>query len=330
MVVFFTIPPMTVKWPWILVNQFNVDTSPRTLTFTIDGSKIEVQTESYGWSYLLAHRQSVELILLDSGVEKLFRRPNPFPDYPPEYENLWLRNVERLTKLFGRDRVIVTVPDYPDDYVHVWGKPHALWKDGKDNIERSVENAVYYWDKYCTKLGLRCLIPVQGHFEDPASISRSVKLLHEYGLLKEGEIFGIANLCTTKRTSVIVEEARIARSLIGSGKWIHVFGPSLAAAGSLARYVDSFDTAVPYSRRRLWLAARLGTEYSKVLHLRSVEVEKMMFAKTIEVAVRSVKPDFRCYIENLDACINESINIFRSSKRNGNTFIDLSKWINHG
>jgi len=325
-VVFFTIPPMSIRWPWILVNLFNVDTSPRVLVFTVNGSKVEVQTEAYGWSYLLAHRQSVELVLLDSGVEKLFRRPNPFPDYPPEYERLWLRNVERLTKVFGKDKVIVVIPDYPDDYVSVWGRPHALWKDGRDNIERSVENVVYYWDRYCSKMGIRCLIPVQGHFEDPSSISKSVKLLHEYGLLSEGEMFGIANLCTTKRASVIVEEARIARGLLGD-KWVHVFDPSLAAAGSLARYVDSFDTAVPFSRRKLWLVAYLRTDYRSVMHIRSADAERVMFAKALETAVRGIKPSFRCDTKNIDACVDEAANIFRSATRDRNGFKSLDRWI---
>jgi len=329
MVLFFTIPPMMVKWPWVLVNQFNIDASPRTLTFSMNGSKLEIQTESYGWSYLLVHRQSIEFILLDSGVEKLFRRKNPFQDYPPQYEQLWVRNAERLIKLFGKDRVIITIPDYPDDYTHTWGYEHALWANGKDNIERTIENVVYYWDRYCRKLELKCLVPVQGYHDDPSSISKSIRLLHSYGILREVEYLAVANLCTTKRSSVIVEEARIARNLIGNDKWIHVFDPSVVAIGNLARYVDSVDTAVPFSRRKLWLAAYLGVEYRDVIRLRSLEVEKLMFAKVIERAVKKLDPGFVCG-NDIDSCIERAVSVLRSVNRNTGNFVGLDRWIRNG
>jgi len=310
MIIFFTIPPMQFRWPWILVNQFNVFQERIEIEWSSEDS-IKIQTDSYGWRYLLTHRSS-ELILLDSGVEKLFKRPNPPTDYPPQYEQLWIRNVERLIKLFGKDRVIVTIPDYPDDYVSVWGKPHALWKNGKDNIERTVENIVYYWDKYCTKLNIKCLIPVQGHFESPTSISKSIKLIHEYGILREGEMFGIANLCTTKRPSVITDTIRIARSLLGD-KWIHVFGPSLASVKDLARYVDSFDTTVSHSRRKLWLAGYLNIGYRDIMHLSAVEIEKLTFVKSLENAVRKLRPEFKC--SDVYRCVEEAISVFKSITR---------------
>jgi len=314
MVIFFTIPPMSINWPWILVNQFNVFSETAQISWSADGKRIVIKVDSYGWNYLLSHKQAVELVLLDSGVERLFRRPEPAQDYPPEYERLWLRNVERLTKLFGKDRVIVVIPDYPDDYVNVWGRPHVLWKDGKDNIERTIENIIHYWDKYCTKLGLQCLVPVQGYFENPASISKSVKLLHEYGILGEAKYFGVANLCTTKRSTVIAEEARIARSLLGNEKWIHVFGPSLSAVKDLVRHVDSFDTAVPHSRRKIWLSGYLRTKYSKIKHLSAAETERLMFIKSLESAIRKLRPGFRCS----KSCIEEAASVFRSITRNQN------------
>jgi len=326
MVIFFTIPPISIKWPWILVNQFNVFGEAVEISWNANGNRIMIKTDSYGLRYLLTHRSYIELVLLDSGVERLFRRPEPAIDYPPEYEKIWLRNTEKLIKIFGKDKVIVTIPDYPDDYVNVWGREHALWKDGKDNIERTIENIIYYWDKYCTNLGIRCLIPVQGYYNNPSSISKSVKLLHKYGLVKEGEIFGIANLCTTKRTYVIVEEVRIARNLL-CDKWIHVFGPSLKSVKDLSRYVDSFDTAVPNSNRRLWLAAYMKTDYENVKYIRSSDVERLLFTKALEIATKKLRTNFRCDDKNIYLCIDEAISVFRSTNNKINVFTCLDKWI---
>jgi len=165
MVIFFTIPPPRIRWPWVLVNQFNVLPETRLLSWSADGKRVTIRTDSYGWSYLLANRQGVELVLLDSGVERMFKRADPPADYPPQYEKMWYENAQRLAKLFGKNSVIVTIPDYPDDYVEAWGRPHVLWKGNKDNIERTVENVVHYWDRYCVKHEFQCLVPVQGHYE---------------------------------------------------------------------------------------------------------------------------------------------------------------------
>ena len=82
MVIFFTLPPNDVPWPWVLVNQFNVDIASRCIVWTSNGRRIEIRTDSLGWRYLAEHARYVELVLLDSGVEKLFKRQNPPTDYP--------------------------------------------------------------------------------------------------------------------------------------------------------------------------------------------------------------------------------------------------------
>jgi len=327
MVVFFTIPPSRIRWPWILVNQFNVHNESVEIFWTADGKRITIKADSYGWSYILAHRTSIELVLLDSGVERMFKKPNPPTDYPPQYEKMWYESALRLAKLFGKNSIIVTIPDFPDDYVEVWGREHVLWKNGKDNIERTVENVVHYWDKYCTKNEFICLVPVQGHYEQPESIVKSIKMLHDYGIIREAKHFGIANLCTTKKVSIIVRTVRIARQHLRD-KWIHVFGPSLSAVRDLVLYVNSFDSGVPHSRRRLWLAKHMKIDYESAAKMTAREAEELMFRVYIEKLAKIVDPSFRCDSKNIDTCINESINVFRSSRRNEKTFIDLSRWIN--
>ena len=279
MVIFFTLPPSGVPWPWVLVNQFNIDTTSRYIVWTGSKGRFEIRTDSLGWRYLTENIKYVELVLLDSGVEKLFKRQNPPTDYPPEYERLWWSNVQRLTRILGKDRVWVTIPDYPDDYVEVWGKPHALWVDGKDNIERTVENIVHYWDRYCTRYELRCVVPIQGHYEAPESIRRSIKMLSDYGILMEAEILGIANLCTTRKATVIVKTVRIARALLPD-KWLHVFGPSLRAVRELITHVNSFDSAVPRSFSWLWLSTT-GIPIEEAKKMRRTDIAIQWFVQYI-------------------------------------------------
>lgn len=313
MVLFFTIPPLQIRWPWVLVNQFNVFPESVQISWGTDGKRITILGDSYGWRYLLQHRQRVELILLDSGVERMFKRRDPPTDYPPQYERMWYENAQRLAKLFGKSGVIVTIPDFPDDYVNVWGRPHALWKGGKDNIERTVENVVHYWDKYCVKGEFICLVPVQGHYEKPESILKSIKLLHDYGILREAKHFGIANLCTTKKSSVIVRTVRIARQHLRD-KWIHVFDPSLTVAKDLILYADSFDSGVPHSRRRLWLSKHAKMDYEEARKMVATEAEELMFRTYIEKLAKTVDPSFECLDGDANKCAERASDVLRNHR----------------
>ena len=186
---------------------------------------------------------------MDSGVEYLFKKPSPPKDYPPSYERIWARNAETLVKLVGRENALIVVPDYPDDYTEVWGRPHALWDGSKDNIERTLENIVYYFDKYREKY--RLLIPIQGHHDEPESIRKSLKLLYKHGIIQEHDYFAVAPTCVTRKVDVIEKMLRITRSYLASKK-IHVFGVTLIALKRIASMIDSFDSSVADTRRRKW------------------------------------------------------------------------------
>jgi len=227
MVIFFTKPPMDIPYPYILGNQFAMD-----------------------WllNYIKRHYKHIKLVLLDSGVEKLFKKPNPPKDYPDYYESMWYYNAKRLVQLLGKDRVIVVIPDYPDDYVDVWKQKHALWLGNKCNIERTVENIIHYWDKYHKEFNL--MIPLQGYYEQPLSVTKSIVLLNESGILKQAKYFGIANLCSTRKSSLIIQTCKHVRGYL-QDKWLHVFGASLKAIRQLVKrsVINSYDsTAYTFPR----------------------------------------------------------------------------------
>jgi len=203
---FYTLPPKEIKWPYILINANN---------------------PNKGINYILAHKP--KSVIIDSGVE-IFRNSH-IKDYPPNH-------IYRLIYLFKLVRkyvneVWVTVPDYPDDY-----HPKALWINGKDNIQRTVENVIKYVDEYPE---VSWLIPIQGHNEDPLSVMKSISAYEELGILDRFEYFAIANLCVSKKLSTIVKTVNAVYLQIPNKK-LHAFGISLSAVKRLRGKLFSFDS----------------------------------------------------------------------------------------
>ena len=206
MVRFYTLPPFEIGWPFVLINANN---------------------PNGGLKYVRMHRPKG--VIIDSGVE-IFRDPN-VKEYPPNH-------IYRLIYLFKyvrkySDEVHVTIPDYPDDY-----NPGSLWVDGKDNIERTVENVIKYIDMYPK---VDWLVPIQGHNEDPSSIIKSIGLYDEMGILDRFEYFAIANLCVSKKMGTIVKTVNTAYLYLPQ-KRLHAFGISLNAVKRLGGKLFSFDS----------------------------------------------------------------------------------------
>ena len=202
MIKFFTTPPK--PYPYILINARNPD-----------------------FSFLYQAQE----VIIDSGVE-IFRDPN-VKDYPKGWENR-LVNLYYKVKSITRAVVWVTIPDYPDDY-----HPKSLWvSENKTNIERTLDNVLYYTAKYPN---INWLIPIQGHNKKPQSIIKSITLYRKHGILDKYDYYGIANLCVEPNTEIIYQTVKLAREKLPDKK-LHVFGLKLNALKYTYSLIDSFDS----------------------------------------------------------------------------------------
>ena len=246
---FYTLPPSSIPWPWLMVNVFNLD----SLADLLDDYK-ERGIKTYALQ-----------VILDAGVDKWWRKPREeLPvDYTEDYWEAFWRAVDEakgLRREFGFWLEVVA-PDYPDDYSSAWGKKHCLWMDSYTNVDRTLEN-VFHVISQDGKV--RWLLPAQGYEDVPESILRSVEAYVNCGLHRSYRI-ALANLCVSRRASTIVETIRLAREEFEECKY-HVFGPSLTAvkkAISLGylKGGDSWDTmAWTYPRSKSFWSAKSSEE----------------------------------------------------------------------
>ncbi|RLG82026.1 MAG: hypothetical protein DRO40_08555, partial [Thermoprotei archaeon] len=146
----------------------------------------------------------------------------------------------------------VTVPDYPDDYHH-----KALWINNKiTNIERTLLNVEHALTNYSD---INWVIPVQGWNNNPFSVVRSIMYYEEWGILKKYNYYGIANLCVSKKCSIIESTIKLAYPYLRNKK-IHVFGIAINCLKNIKNYIYSFDS-VAYTRPVSRLK-KLGYNYS--------------------------------------------------------------------
>ena len=201
----FTLPPSSIPWPWILINANN----PRS-----------------GLSYIKKYKEIIEFVIIDSGVER-FRNPKN-KDYPPGW-------IERLVDLYSRvkrivgEKVLVNAPDVPADYPS---------NDIRDNIEKTINHVVEAISNY---RNVRWLIPVQGRYTQPKSFIKCIMVYDALGITKLFRYFSIGNLCTTKRVKIIIESINIVRSLLPT-KYLHYFGLYLRALPHVKNKINSFDS----------------------------------------------------------------------------------------
>jgi hypothetical protein len=198
-------------------------------------------------------------VVLDAGVDRWWRKPyEELPiDYDDSYWNAFWSSVDMVKSLrreFGFFYE-VTIPDYVDDYSSTWGRKHALWIDNYSNIDRTLDNVFHILSQ---DKKVQWLLPAQGYEDVPPSILKAVEVYVAHELHKRYRI-GLANLCTSKGVSLIVETIRLARELCNDCRY-HVFGPSLTAvkkaiALGYLQHGDSWDsTAWTYPRGPGWSA----------------------------------------------------------------------------
>jgi hypothetical protein len=244
---FYSTPPNhAVPWLWLLINVFTVDTLADLL-------------EAYRALGIKTYQIHV---VLDAGVDRWWRKPyEELPiDYDDSYWNVfWISvdTVKSLRREFGFFYE-VAVPDYIDDYSSAWGRKHCLWIDNATNIDRTLDNVFYILSQ---DKKIQWLLPAQGFGDVPGSILKAVEVYRNHGLYKRYRI-GLANLCTSKKASLIVETIRFAREFCRDCRY-HVFGPSLTAIKKaiVLGYMqpgDSWDsTAWTFPRGSGWSAKTL-------------------------------------------------------------------------
>jgi len=236
---FYTLPPANV-WPWLLVNVFSIN---------VLEDYIELCREAGG---------RVESVILDAGVDRYWRKRyhELHIDYNDEYWKMFWEAVDRVKSLsrISGFRYEVVVPDYPDDYSSTWGRKHALWteecSDIPTNIDRTIENILTIIDSD----RLPWLVPIQGYEDVPESIAYALEdLVSRLGYKRYR--YALANLCTSKKSSVIAETVKLAREVCPQCSF-HIFGPGLSGIKktvNLLKYGDSWDsTAWTFPRGSGW------------------------------------------------------------------------------
>lgn len=216
MLKFFTLPPINVHWPYILVNANRPENGIRYLRHLPD----------FVWYYNV--KDYIKEVLIDAGVE-VFRYGIT------EYPEGWKRRIEKIVDLyyelksFPIGTVWVVCPDYPSDYEMLPEYP---------NIEKTVRNVLYCIDNYPE---VPWVIPVQGKREKPDSILDCIKYYEEFGITKRYDYFAIANLCVSRSNATIVNTIRIARDRLRNKK-LHAFGLKMQGLAKVWRMINSADT----------------------------------------------------------------------------------------
>ena len=235
---FYTYPPVTSTWSYLLLNVFNYKDINR----------------------FIDKPMKINSIILDAGVTNYWKKPcsEITIDYDNDYWNQFWKAVDYL-KSVSREKWItleVVVPDYPDDYSREWKKEHCLWIDSYTNIDRTFENIFYIIQQ---DKNIKWLLPAQGYEDIPQSILISLEIIMNHKLHRKYRV-ALANLCTSKRSTTILETIKIAREYCKNCSF-HIFGPSIKAIEDAVKlgYMkqnDSFDTnAWTYPRNsNMWSA----------------------------------------------------------------------------
>ena len=209
----------------------------------------------------------------------MFRDPS-IKDYPEDWERR-LVNLYYKVKTQTKAIVWVTVPDYPDDYHH-----QSLWiSENKTNIERTLENVLYYTAKYPN---INWLIPIQGHNKKPQSIIKSITLYEEHGIMDKYDYYGIANLCVEPNTEIIYQTVKLAKEKLPDKK-LHVFGLKLPAVRRIHHLIHSFDSIA----------------WTRPVNDRVVNYGKRYSAKSMQERIRF----FEEWLRRLEAITKQNVNI---------------------
>jgi len=220
MVIFYTLPPRSIFYPFILINAHRPE---------------------QGLNYITDFWRDIYGVIIDSGVE-VFRDPN-VKDYPYG-SRYWIRRLvglyHHVKSLAPNSFVLVTCPDYPDDY-----NPRSLWiSEEITNIERTVENVKTCISEYPY---VNWLIPIQGHYKKPASLLKSIKYYNDLGIFDRFKYFAVANLCVEPDINIIYKSVLVVRRALKEigvldNVELHVFGLKIQALKKVKDLIQSFDS----------------------------------------------------------------------------------------
>jgi hypothetical protein len=277
-IAFYTFPiNADAPWLYLLTNVYEVD---KVIEHVEHLKSVGIST-------------SKVLIILDSGVERYWKRPcsEVAFDYDNDYWNRFWSAIDMLKSLRGRYWIFfeVTAPDYPDDYSRAWGRSHCLWIDNYTNVDRTLENVFYVIEQ---DRKVRWLLPAQGYEDVPESILLSLEIYLNQSLHKRYRI-GLANLCTTKSDRVIVETIRIAREFCEECSF-HIFGVRLTAVAKAIRmhYLkpgDSFDTfSWTFARGGVYVNRRGKQRYSAETVEERSYLFKLYLKRVAEVLLNTI------------------------------------------
>jgi hypothetical protein len=261
---FYSYPPATSTWSYLLLNVHNY----RDINKFIDRDL------------------RIAAVILDAAVDYYWRKPctNIATDYDNEYWNQFWNAVDYL-KSTAKEKWIhleVTAPDYPDDYSKDWKKEHCLWIDNYSNIHRTLENVFFITEQ---DKNVKWLLPAQGYENTPESILLPLEIYTSHKMHKRYRI-GLANLCTSKATTMIVKTIHIAREACKECRF-HIFGPSVKAVEDatklgILKHYDSFDsTAWTFPRTAGLWSARNEHERRTFFELYLKRVAEALIQKTI-------------------------------------------------
>jgi len=220
MVIFYTsvegIEPAVFCYPYIVVNPWCFYEAVR---------------------YIEICRDRVKSILVDTGVDKLFKQLN-VRDYPEWYIARYVQMVRTMVARYGnRIEIIYTIPDIPVDYE---GRENLYpW-----NVQRTVEYIEMFRSRYIDYLRPAKPMPVvQGKKDDIMSVLDTYRRYEH--LYNEFEIIGLGPTCHTKKWSALSQMILIFDRNVS--RPFHSFGAHLKAIERVLkwrlRYFRSFDSS---------------------------------------------------------------------------------------
>lgn len=192
-------------------------------------------TFSYQYPYKLLYKKpSFKHAMVDCGVEQ-FQNPE-VKDYPKGFMKEFEIRAKYISNHFG-DRTLFTIPDYCDDL--------NLGQFG-DNVSKTIENI----EKFISVDGVNWLVSIQGRYENLMSLYEGIQRTKEV-VGKDYPWIAIGTCCRTKKVWYIEAAARAVRKNFPNS-WIHIFGLTLNALPRCVGVIDSFDTSVWDTRRKMW------------------------------------------------------------------------------
>jgi len=220
MIIFYTLPPSPIFYPYVLLNASRPDE---------------------GLRYVAKYWRDIMGVIIDSGVE-IFRKEG-VREYPLGSRG-WIARMAWLYRqvkaLAPNAYVYATCPDYPDDY-----NPTSLWLSKTiTNIERTVENVKICMNEF---RDVNWLISIQGWNRRPDSLEMSIKYYYELGVFDRFHYFAIANLCVEPDVDIIYKSVLVVRKALKEigvldKAYLHIFGLKIQALKKVRDLIHSFDS----------------------------------------------------------------------------------------